>query len=77
VLGAGGRDHTPSRVPQRTPSCREAAPLTSSLTVLGGLGWDLWQAVVDLLGDPVANVRLRACMLLPALKGTVRAINQT
>ena len=27
---AGGRDHTPSRVPQRwgTPSCREAAPLT-------------------------------------------------
>ena len=27
---AGGRDHTPSRVPQRwgTTSCREAAPLT-------------------------------------------------
>jgi hypothetical protein len=34
---AGGRDHTPSRVPQRwdTTSCREAAPLTSLLGACG------------------------------------------
>ena len=30
------------------------------------------QAAVELLADPVANVRLRACMLLPNLKRTVR-----